>query len=134
MDSMGAAMLIHGDSGNEVQVQKGKVHEVILRQGFMLEMGMDTAKTFQTPPARPIFLQIRDHNLLLGAYHDIGGPALAVDQHPDLATDFKRESANGLREFKRDDVSRRGSSTIKIAQAANLVGLQSTRMSLDFDR
>ena len=31
-------------------------HEVVLRQGFLLEMGMDTAKTFQTPPARAIFL------------------------------------------------------------------------------
>lgn len=95
---------------------------------------MDAAKTFQTPSARPIFLQIRDHNLLLSAYHDIGGPALAVDQHSDLATDFKRESTNGLGEFRRNDVSRGGPSTIKIGQAANLVGLQSTRMSSDFDR
>lgn len=95
---------------------------------------MDTAKTFQTPPAGPIFLQIRDDNPLVVSHHDIGGPALAVDQHPDLAADFKRESANGPGEFRRDDVSRWGSSTIKIGQAANLVGLQSTRMSLDFDR
>jgi hypothetical protein len=100
----------------------------------MLEMGVDTAKTFQTPPAGPIFLQIRDHNLLVVSHHDIGGPALAVDQYSDLAPDFKRESANGLGEFRRDDVSRWGSSTIKISQAANLIGLQSARMSLDFDR
>ena len=97
-------------------------------------MGMDTAKTFQTSPARPVFLQIRDDNTLIVSHHDIGGPALAVDQHPDLTADFKRESANGFSEFRRDDVSRWGSSTIKIGQAANLVGLQSTRVSLDFDR
>jgi len=97
-------------------------------------MGMDTAKTFQTPPARPIFLQIRDDDTLMVSHHDIGGPALAVDQHPDLTADFKRESANGLSEFRRDDISRWGSSMIKTGQAANLVGLQSTRVSLDFDR
>ncbi len=95
---------------------------------------MDTAKTFQTPPARSIFLQIRDDNTLMISHHDIGGPALAVDQHPNLTAGFKREFANGLSEFRRDDVSRWGSSAIKIGQAANLVGLQSTRVSLDFDR
>ena len=134
MDSLGPAVLIHRDGGYEVQVEKRKVHEVVLRQGLMLKMGMDTTKTFQTPPARPIFLQIRDDNTLMVSHHDIGGPALAVDQHPDLTADFKRESANGLGEFRRDDASRWGSSTIQIAQAANLVGLQSTRVSLDFDR
>jgi hypothetical protein len=77
-------------------------------------MGMDTAKAFQTPLTRSIFLQIREDNTLMVPHHDIDVAALPVDQHPDLTADFKGQSANGLCEFRRDDKSRWGSPTIEI--------------------
>jgi hypothetical protein len=68
------------------------------------------------------------------ADHNIGCPSLAVDQDPDLTADFKRELANGLGEFRRDDIIGLGSSTIKIGQAADLACLESADISIDFDR
>jgi len=44
MNAVGAAAFVHCDSGHEVQVQKGQVHQVIPRQWFLLEMGMDATK------------------------------------------------------------------------------------------
>lgn len=99
----------------------------------MLEMGVHTAEAFQTPPAGSIFLKIRDHDRLVVADHYMGYPALAVDQETDLAVDFKREPANGLGEFRRDDKGRRGPATVEIVQAADLVCLQSARLSVNLD-
>ena len=46
MDTMGQAMSIHGNGSHKIQVEQGQIHEVVPGQGFILEMGMDTAKTF----------------------------------------------------------------------------------------
>jgi len=99
----------------------------------MLEMGVHTAEAFQAPPARSIFLKIRDHDRLVVANHYMGYPALAVDQETDLTADFKRELANGLGEFWRDDKGRCGSATVQIVEAAELVCLQSARLSINLD-
>ena len=57
-------------------------------------------------------------------------PASAVDQETYLTADFKRELANGLGEFRRDDIGRWGSATVKIVQASDLVCLKSARLSV----
>jgi hypothetical protein len=44
MDFMGTSLLIHGDGSHKVQVDKGQVHEVILCQGFRLQMGVDATE------------------------------------------------------------------------------------------
>ena len=99
----------------------------------MLEMGMHTAQPFQTRPTGSIFFKIRDHDRLVVANHYMGYPALAVDQQPDLTVDFKRELANGFGEFWRDDKTRCGSATVEVVQAADLVCLQSARLSVNLD-
>jgi len=69
----------------------------------MLEMGVHTAKAFESPPAGSIFLKVRDHNGLVVANDDMGYPALAVDQDTELTAGLKRKLAEGLRKFWGDD-------------------------------
>ena len=133
MNMIRSALFIHRNSSHHIELEQRKVHEVVLCEVIMLEMGVDTAEAFQTPPAGSIFLKIRDHDRLVVADHYMGYPALAVDQETDLTADFKREPANGLGEFRRDDKGRRGSATVEIVQAADLVCLQSARLSVNLD-
>ena len=95
-------------------------------------MGMHTAEASQTPTTRSIFLKVRDYDRVVVADYYMGDPASAVDQETYLTADFKRELANGLGEFRRDDKGRWGSATIEIVQAPDLVCLQSARLSVKF--
>jgi hypothetical protein len=66
----------------------------------MLKMGMYTPEALQTPPARSVFLDVRDDNFPVIADHDMGDPTLAVDQKTNLAADFKRKQGNCLAELR----------------------------------
>jgi hypothetical protein len=99
----------------------------------MLEMGVNTPKTFQAPATGTVFFDVRYDDLLVIANHDMGYPALAVDQKTNLATDFRRELGDGLGEFWRDNKGRFGSPAVEIVQAADLVCLESACLSVNLD-
>jgi len=99
----------------------------------MLEMGVNTPKAFQASPTRSIFLNVRYDDRLVIADHDMGYPALSVNQEADLTADFKREFGNGLGELWRDDKGRWGFPAVEIVQAANLARLQPTCLSIKLD-
>ena len=67
------------------------------------------------------------------ADHHMGYPTLAVDQKTNLATDLKRELGDRLGELRRDDKGWWGSPTVEIVQAADLVCLESTCLSVNLD-
>ena len=133
MNIIRPALFIHGNGSHHIELEQRQVHEVVLCEGIMPEMGVHTAEAFQTPPAGSIFLKIRDHDRLVVADYYMSYPALAVDQEADLAADFKRDAANGLGEFRRDDKRRRASATVEIVQAADLVCLESACLSINLD-
>jgi len=88
--------LVHGHGSHQIELEQSKIHEVVLGQGLMLEVGMHTPEAFQTSPTRSIFFDVRDDNLLMVADHDMGNPTLPVNQKTNLAADFKRKLANRL--------------------------------------
>ena len=90
MNIVRPALFVHGNSSHQIELEKRQVHEVVLCEGFMPEMGVNTPEALQASPARSIFLKIRDHDRLMVANHDMGRPALPVDQDTDLTADFKR--------------------------------------------
>jgi hypothetical protein len=63
----------------------------------------------------------------------MGNPTLAVNQETNLAADFKRELGNCLDELGRDNKGWRGSTTVEIVQAADLVCLQPACLSVNLD-
>jgi hypothetical protein len=80
----------------------------------MLEMGVNTAEAFQAPPTGSVFFDVRNDDLLVIANHDMGYPALAVNQETNLAADFRRKLGNSLGELRRDDKGRFGSPAVEI--------------------
>jgi len=63
----------------------------------------------------------------------MGGPPLAINEKANLSANFKRKLADGLGKFRGNNKGRWGSATVKIFQAANLVGLQSARLSMNLN-
>ena len=106
MNIIRPALFIHGHCSHQIKLEQRQIHEVVLCERFMLEMGVHTAEAFQPSPAGSIFLKIGDDDPLMVADHDMCYPALTVDQETDLTADFKRELGNGLGEFWRDNRSR----------------------------
>jgi hypothetical protein len=93
------ALLIHGNSRHEVQLQESKVGEVVLGQRFVLQMGVDATETLEASPTRSILLKVGDHDPLVGADDHVGDPSSAINEKTYLASDFKRKLAYGLGEF-----------------------------------
>ena len=94
---------------------------------------MHTAEALQAPSTRAIFFNVRDLDRLVVANYYMRCPALAVNQETDLTADFKREPGNCLGKLWRDNKGRCGSATGEIIQVADLVCLQSARMSINLD-
>jgi len=63
----------------------------------------------------------------------VGGPPPAINEKTNLAANFKRKLADGLGKFRGNNKGRLGSTAVKIFQAANLVCLQSARLSMNLD-
>ena len=131
MHVVGPTLLVHGHGSHQIKFEQGQVHEVVLGQGLVLQVGVHAPEAFQTPSARPVFFDVGDNNLLVVANHDMGNPTLAVNQETNLAADFKRKLGKRLAELWRNNKGGRGSATVEIVQAADLVCLESTCLSVN---
>ena len=120
MDSVWTALLVHGDSGHKVEAEKCQIHQIIVCQRFLLQMGVYTTKALEAASARAILFRIWDYNLMVVANHDVGGASSAVNQHAYLTADLKRQLAKGLAEFWRDDIGGWRFATIEVFKAADL--------------
>jgi hypothetical protein len=69
----------------------------------------------------------------MGSHHDVGDPPFSVYQEAYLAADLKGELTKSLRKLCRYDVTGWSPSAIEIGQAADLIGLQSAHVPMNFD-
>ena len=56
----GAAVRVHPNRRDTVQPQEDKIHEVILRKGFFLQMSVDQTQAPQAPTATAAFGEVRN--------------------------------------------------------------------------
>ena len=86
------AVGVHPDRRDAVQAQEDQVHEVILRKGFFLEMGVNQAQASQTPAPSAAFGEVRNEEGAGTADQHRFDRAIAGDEEPELAAALKGES------------------------------------------
>ena len=96
VDVANRSLTIHGQHRHKVQIEKGQVHEIVLRQAFVLEMGVDAAQSLQPLSTGTQPLEAGNDDLLMVADDDEGDPPLTIDQDPDLAAYFERQFTKGF--------------------------------------
>ena len=133
MDAVGSTLFIHREGNHKVKLEEGQIREIILGKRFIVKMGVDATEPFEAPPAGSIFLKVWYDNPLVTAHNDVGDPSLAINEQADLASNFKRELADGLGKFRRDQKGRGGSATIQVVEAADLICLESACLSLNLN-
>ena len=112
----GPAMIVHPNDPDGVEPQKDEVHQIVLRDGLALQMGVQETQAAQSSAPFAAFGQLRDVDRSgIPDQHRLH-PPVAADQQTELATGFKREVGEVTRQVWRNDVARGNSAPPEVFQ------------------
>jgi len=109
----------HG--GHEVEAQERQVREVVLRERLALQMGVDAVQPLEPPFAAAVAAEVGDDDLLVVPDDGKADLPLAVDNNPDLASDFPGELGEVAGELRGDDLVGGDPAAVDPLQSLDLV-------------
>ena len=95
-------------------------------------MGVDASQAAQPPPTTPVFAEVGDEDLLVVPHDGEDDLALAVDDDPDLASDFLGEFGEVTGQFRGDDLLRGDLATVDPLQGLYLARPQPVGVAVYF--
>jgi len=118
------------DGADEIEAQERQVRQVVVRQLFAVEMGMDEA---QAPEARrrgAEAVQRRQDDLPVRSDDDEGDLPPAREENPDLPADFRGKLGQVSRQFMGQDAFGRYPAAVKMLDPPDLRGPEAVNIAV----
>ena len=128
-ESRQAVVLVHIDCYHQIEPQKRKVSQIVLRQSFAPEMSVHATQTAKAVDSRADAFKVGQFDAPVIANHHVFNVAAAIDERADLPACFVRQLGELTREFWRHYLMGSDPPRVKLFYAAKLVGLQARGVS-----